>query len=277
MRLTCATYNILHGYHREMILKNIRFLIDGGADVICLQEVEVHFDDVLREFLAQKELAGWQMRSAHAGYGGNVAILWNSVRLRLVRTRLIRLPKLRAPSRLQRLKMRRLKKMDTNRVALVGSFKANGCTFQIASAHIAWEGGNGHRMRQIRHLRDALEKDAADVRIIAGDFNTIAPHALRRVHERRVEKTLGVRYVNALPRLSWSYDISHADPSDGLGFLPALHRAGVRFRTRLDYIFGTDVTVVQSAMHDLPGSDHRPLVATFSPVPALLSEHRALS
>ncbi len=263
MRLTCATYNILHGYHRDMILKNIRFLMDQGVDVICLQEAEVRFEDTLRKFLAQKGLTVWRMESAHAGYGGNVALLWRSDRLRLVRTKLIHLPKLRTSSRLQRLKMPRLRRFDASRAALVGFFETDGRVFQVTSAHVAWEGGSGHRMRQIKHLREILEKDAADVRIVAGDFNTLAPRSLGRMHEKRVERALGSQYVNALPRLAWSYDISHADPSDGLGFLPALHRAGVRFRTRLDYIFGTNVAVVSSAMHDLPGSDHRPLVAVF--------------
>src|SRR3989344_3409130 len=263
MTITCATYNILHGYHREMVLNNIRFLMDEGADVICLQEAEVRFKGALRKFLGQKELAGWQMHSGHGGFGGNVAILWKSERLQLAGTKLVRLPKPFIPSTLQRLQVPRLKKFDANRVALVGTFKADGQVVQITSAHIAWEGGSRHRMRQIRHLRGALEEEHADIRIIAGDFNTLAPRALRHVHERRVEQALGAQYVNALPKLSWSYDISHADPGDGLGFLPKLHRAGMRFRARLDYIFGTNVSVVSSRMHDLPGSDHRPLVAVF--------------
>jgi len=264
MTITCATYNILHGYHRDLILQNIRFLIDEGADVICLQEAEVRFKGALRKFIAQKDLAGWEMRSAHVGYGGNVAILWRGERLRLVRTSLIPLPKLNAPSKLQQLRVKRLRKFDTDRVALVGLFEWDGQTFQITSTHIAWEGGSRHRIRQIRHLRQTLEKESADVRIIAGDFNTLAPRALRHIHERKVEEALGAHYINALPRLSWSYDTSHADPGDGLGFLPKLHRAGLRFRARLDYIFGTNVSVVSSRMHDLPGSDHRPLVAVFA-------------
>jgi endonuclease/exonuclease/phosphatase (EEP) superfamily protein YafD len=83
----------------------------------------------------------------------------------------------------------------------------------------------------------------------------------------RVEQMLGSTYVNALPRLSWSHDISHADPRDGLGFLPKLHRAGIRFRMRLDYIFVAGGTVVSSGMHNLPGSDHRPLVAVIAAAP----------
>jgi endonuclease/exonuclease/phosphatase family metal-dependent hydrolase len=262
MTLTCVTYNILHGYHREKILENIHFLIKDGVDVICLQEVEVPFEAVLKEFLARKEFVGWQMKCAHAGFGGNVAILWRSGKLRYLSSRMVRLPKLRTASQLRK-RMSRLRKYDTTRAALIGLFEAHGLIFQITSAHVAWEGGNSHRMRQLRHLRQELEKEKADVRIVAGDFNTLAPTALRRVHEKRVEHVLGSEYVNALPHLPWSYDISHADPSDGMGFLPHLHRAGVRFRARLDYIFATNVSVSACAMHDLPGSDHRPLVATF--------------
>lgn len=259
MKLTCATYNILHGYHRAQVLKNIAFLIGTGVDVICLQEVEVPFEPFLREFLMHKKYVGWQMRCVHVGLGGNVAILWKSGKLRLKKTHIIRLPKMRTPTRLRGLR-RITDRID--RAALVGSFEHKGITIQIASAHVAWEGGSAHRMRQIRYLREQLEKERADVRIVAGDFNTLAPRALGRVHEKRVERTLGARYINALPRLPWSYDTSHADPNDGLGFLPHLHRAGVRFRTRLDYIFATNVSVLESAMHDLPGSDHRPLTAT---------------
>ncbi len=151
-----------------------------------------------------------------------------------------------------------------DRAAIVGLFEAHGAKFQIASAHIAWEGGSGHRMRQLRFLREELEKEEADVRIVAGDFNTIGLRSMRHIHERRVEKMLGVHYINVFPRLPWSFDISHTDPNDGLAFLPKLHRAGIRFRKRLDYIFATNVTVLSSAMHDLPGSDHRPLITTLA-------------
>ncbi len=264
MNITCATYNILHGYHREMVLKNIRFLIDSGADVICLQEAEARFKGALRKFIGHKDLTGWQMHSEHRGFGGNVAILWKSDRLKLVRTKLVELPKLHISPTLQRLRVPQLKRFDTNRVALVGLFESAGKIFQITSVHLAWEGGSCHRIHQIRHMREALEKEHADVRIVAGDFNTLAPRALRHVHERRVEEALGAHYVNALPKLSWSYDTSHTDPRDGLGFLSTLHRAGVRLRARLDYIFGTNVSIVSAQMHDLPGSDHRPLMATFS-------------
>ena len=41
MKIKIATYNILHGYHKDQILENIETLIGKGADVICIQEAEI--------------------------------------------------------------------------------------------------------------------------------------------------------------------------------------------------------------------------------------------
>jgi len=261
MTITCATYNILRGHHRELILKNIRFLIDEGADVLCLQEADVEFAKAINELLAGKDLGHWRVHHAHVGVGGNLALLWNSERLHLVDTKVARLHKLRVPSRLHRV---RGFTDSIERAALIGSFMCEDKTLQIASAHIAWEGGEKHRMRQVKHLREVLEEDSADLRIVAGDFNTIGFHALRHARERKVEQALGHKYVNALPKLKWSFDIAYSDPRDKLRILASLYSLGVRFRNRLDYIFAANLHVVSAQMHDLPGSDHRPLVATFT-------------
>lgn len=260
MTFTCATYNILHGYHRDMILENIRFLIAQGADVVCLQEAEVKFERSLEEMLEGPDFASWKVRFAHAGLGGNVAILWNSAKLSARDMNIIHLPKLQTP-----ISLRRLRGLSDkiNRIALAGVFEANGHTLQVTNTHLDWEGGAQHRMRQLRHLRQAIDQFSADFRIITGDFNTIAPRPLRRMHERRVERTLGAEFRNAFPRLKWTYDISYTDPSNGTQFIATLARAGLKWRQRFDYMFAKDMTVISGEMHDLPGSDHRPLIATF--------------
>lgn len=263
MNFTCATYNILHGYHRDLILKNIRFLIKEGADAICLQEAEIKFEKGLRDFLRDCSNGSWEMRSVHAGLGGNVATLWNAEKLRLRDMTVIPLPKVRLEISGSIPHFRKLAE-KTNRVALVGEFEMNGHAIQIANTHLAWEGGSRHRLRQLRHLREALEKTSPDFRVVTGDFNTIAPLTLRRMHERRIEKTLGAEFRNAFPRLPWTYDLSFTDPQDGLQFMGTLSRAGVKLRRRLDYMFAKDMTVLAGQMHDLPGSDHRPLIATFA-------------
>ena len=258
--LTCATYNILHGYHRDLILKNIRFLIDQGADAICLQEAEVRFESSLKKFLADPSLSSWDIRFAHAGLGGNVATLWNKKRLQLRSAKVVDLPRMKSPISLRRLRGLSEK---VNRIALVGEFEMHGHVLQITNVHLDWEGGSRHRMSQLRHLREALDTMQADFRIITGDFNTVALRPMRRFHERRVEKTLGTEFRNAFPRLPWTYDISYTDPTDGLQFIATLSRAGLKWRQRFDYMFAKDMTVLTGQMHDLPGSDHRPLIATF--------------
>jgi len=266
MNLTCATYNILHGYHREMILKNIRFLMDQGADVICLQEAEIDFEDSLKALLAEKDLSHWKMECAHAGRGGNVATLWNTRVLALKRAHTVHLPKMNTPSALELL---RGIVETVQRAAMIAEFDWGGRALQITNAHLAWEGGSRYRMRQLRYLRAEMEKFPGDFRIVTGDFNTVAIRGMRRMHERRVEKTLGVEFRNAFPKLPWSYDISFSDPSDGLQFIMTLARAtGVKWRQRFDYMFAKDMTVMSAQMHDLPGSDHRPLIATFGLVNA---------
>jgi len=260
MMLTCATYNILHGYHRDLILKNIRFLIGQGADAICLQEAEVRFEKDLKALLASNEIVGWDMRCVHAGYGGNVATLWNTNKLQLRSTSVVALPEPKGALSLRRLRGMRGK---VNRVALVSDFDFEGHLLQITNTHLDWEGGARHRMRQLKHLRAALDEKPADFRIVTGDFNTIAPRPLRRFHESRVEKTLGAEFRNAFPRLPWTYDISWFDPSNGMQFIATLSRAGLKWRQRFDYMFAKDMTVLAGEMHDLPGSDHRPLIATF--------------
>lgn len=235
--------------------------MEQGADVLCLQEAEVNFEHSLREFLARKDFEDWDMHHAHVGLGGNVAIVWNKKKLRLMGTKVVRLHKLRVPPQLRTLRGFTDK---IERAALIGSFEWEEKILQVTSAHLAWEGGTRHRMRQVQHLREMIEKESADFRILAGDFNTIGLHALRHSRERKLEQTLGNRYVNALPKLHWNFDIAYTDPRDKLKILASLYYLGVRFRNRLDYIFATSLHVVSAAMHDLPGSDHRPLVATFS-------------
>jgi endonuclease/exonuclease/phosphatase family metal-dependent hydrolase len=138
-----------------------------------------------------------------------------------------------------------------------------GHGLQISNAHLDWEGGSRHRMRQLKHLREALQMHPSDFRIVTGDFNTIAPKPLRRLHERRVERTLGAEFRNAFPRLPWSYDLAYTDPSN-MRFIATLSKAGLKWRQRFDYMFAKDMTVLSAKMHDLPGSDHRPLIATFA-------------
>ena len=263
MKLTCATYNILRGHNSKEILENILFLAAEGADVICLQEAEKPFEAQLRKILHHDALRTWEARFAHAGQNGDVATLWNAQKLDLKKADIVVLPKMRI---LRSLRMERMARR-WNRLAIVTEFDVAGGVLQVTNAHLAWEGGSRHRMYQLRHLRAAIMATPAEYRIVAGDFNTVAMRPMRRLHERRVEKVLGEEFRNAFPRLPWTFDLSNIPQPPGARVTATLARAGLRWRQRFDYMFSSGMHMLQGRMHDLPGSDHRPLIATFSLLP----------
>jgi endonuclease/exonuclease/phosphatase family metal-dependent hydrolase len=268
--ITCATYNILRGRYAELIVRNIGLLMESGADIICLQEAEGEFGERLDLYLAEEGLRHWAVEYAHAGHGGDIAILWNTKRLSLTKARAIFLPSLGKPSRLQKLHGHR---EVYQRLALVAEFLCGDVAVTVLNTHLAWEGGVAHRFRQVRALRPALPQSGPT--IVCGDFNTIGPRVVNALQGARARQLLGPGFSNAHPRLRWSFDINWTDPAGWRG-TPYLRRMGVRLRSRLDYIFARGVRPVAADMYDLPGSDHRPLIATFElarhSVPTALSE-----
>ncbi len=96
MKLTLATYNILHGYHKEKILENIKTLIDKGTDIICIQEAEIKFEDYLP--------ATWGIDYYFTPERGcRLAIAWDKSKLNIKNTNKFLLPALEKPSLLQKL------------------------------------------------------------------------------------------------------------------------------------------------------------------------------
>ncbi len=118
------------------------------------------------------------------------------------------------------------------------------------------------RLLQLKYLVSKLENNS-DCEILAGDFNSNVPAMLRRTQESKIAKVLN-GWTNVLPNLPYTCDISHTDPQDGLDFLVKINKIfGIKFRVRLDYIFSKGMKIISKEMLDLPGSDHRPLIATF--------------
>lgn len=260
--LTVATYNVLHGYYAGLILKNIEFLIGKGADVLCLQETDLPFEKPLHGLLKTPALEGWRAHCVHAGEGAALSMLWNSLRLDLRDLETIVLPRLRGRSLSQRI---RGHEAVLQRAAVTGRFMTEEGLVRVTNVHLAWEGGVRHRMAQLAHLARALEAHPAERDVLGGDFNTIAPSLLRKSRQKKVEAVLGPSWTNALPDLSWSYDISYTAPQDGQATFAKLCRPlGIKARSRLDYLFARNLGVAHAEMFDLPGSDHRPLVGRFS-------------
>jgi endonuclease/exonuclease/phosphatase family metal-dependent hydrolase len=257
--ITVATYNILHGHYSDLILNNIANLISEGVGVICLQEADPPFKRLLEDFLKRPEYKNWQARYAHQGPVSNLAILWDSSALKPEKFHDILLPNLGRADLVQRLKRHT---EVFQRGALVGNFSVGEKAVRITSAHLGWEGGVRHRLNQLAFLKNYLDAHPADADVVAGDFNTWAPAMFRRRQGKKVQKVLGQAYTNALPKLKWSCDLSYSVPQDGWGPVIKICRPlGIKLKSRLDYLFARNLKVVSAEMLDLPGSDHRPLMA----------------
>jgi len=259
--LNIATYNILHGRYAGMILENLKFLLEKGADIICLQEADLPFEKPLNELLQTPAFKNWRVQYAHTGVGGNLATIWDGTRLQFQNSEILLLPSLPKPAISQRLTFR------TNvrqRVGLVSNFLFENKVVRVTNVHLAWEGGIRQRLAQLSYVRNALANEEASYDILAGDFNLLPTRALRRIEEKKIGATLGQLYTNALPNIKWNFDTSYTAPEDGLETVANICRAfGITFRCRLDYIFTRNLKTISGEMFDLPGSDHRPLLAKF--------------
>jgi endonuclease/exonuclease/phosphatase family metal-dependent hydrolase len=243
--LSLATYNILHGYHEEQILKNLSVLISKGAEIICLQEVDIPFEKPLNNFL--NNFPEWHVRYFHEGSGCNLALLWNTSKMALNDIRNVFLPK---PD-----------DSCCQRGAQVASFDWGNEVVRISNVHLSWEGGMSHRFRQLKYLKNQLETSEIQNEIICGDFNTFAPALLRNIQKRKIAETLGNQWKDVLPNMIWTCDVSHSYPPDKFHWISiTLKRFGFRLRSCLDYILIKNLVAKEGRMIDVPGSDHRPLL-----------------
>jgi len=260
--LIVATYNVLHGLYADLIIESLKLLREKGASVMCLQEADLPFEPLLNSALRTSGWEGWRAQYVHAGVGGNVAVLWNTKKAHLQDSEAILLPPLRWRAISQRL---RGSKNTIRRAGLACTFLIDGKRTRVTSVHMAWEGGVRQRLAHTRYLRDVLMRmPTVDAEIIAGDFN-IVPELLRHWQEKKIGAAFGPSWTNALPDIPWTFDIaSYTSPEDGLEIVTKICRAlGIIFRGRLDYFFVRNMQTVSGEMLDLPGSDHRPLIATF--------------
>ncbi|MES2224348.1 MAG: endonuclease/exonuclease/phosphatase family protein [Patescibacteria group bacterium] len=255
-----ATYNILHGYHKDLILNNIKILIEKDIDIICLQEADISFEAILNNFFNSNDLNSWRIEYVHEGIAANLAFVWNTSKVELKGFEIIMLPTIK-PVFIQKIKG---SASPLKRIALVGTFLVQGKILRITNIHLAWEGGQSHRLKQLHFIKEKLNPDFfKGVDVIVGDFNTFGFLYSRLKQQKQVESLLH-EYKNALPNLKWTCDISYTAPEDKWESVATFCRLfRIKLRTRLDYIFARNVKITDAQMLDLSGSDHRPLLVTF--------------
>jgi endonuclease/exonuclease/phosphatase family metal-dependent hydrolase len=255
MNIKVATYNILHGTYPDLIIKNIEFLVCKGADVICLQEAEPEIYDRINNLT---KMHGLEVISYHHSIGCSLITIYNPTVLTLQSSEHFLLPALSHPSWQQ--KLTNFASEIIQRGVLFTSFVHDGKVVRVINTHLAWEGGPKHRISQLEFIKEYLNKQSTDCDILVGDFNTFTLTPTR-TEEIKIENTLP-DWTNVSKDISWTCDTQYTSPRDGLTKYAKIGKLfGVKFSCKLDHIFTKNIKIVSKEMFDLPGSDHRPLLA----------------
>lgn len=152
---------------------------------------------------------------------------------------------------------------DVERGVLSAVFSGEGKDIRITNIHLAWENGGRQRIKQLEYLLRDLSESDVNGEILVGDFNTFNYPLFQRFEEKKIEGVLS-GWANVFQGIPWTCDTSYSDPKDGVEkFVKILRIFKIKFRCRMDYIFSKNLEVISKEMLDVPGSDHRPLVATF--------------
>lgn len=263
--ITVATYNIFHGRHTAEIVRNVTRLAIRGADVICLQEVRVvpgkqFLGGILERALGPSWRAEYLLGP---GYDLGLAIYWQSSKLALLNRREIVLPKIRSYHAGRQLTSLRVKPIQRGALSL--SFSLSREVVRITNVHLDWQGGLAHRSRQLAGLVAALDKCGRTAHeIICGDLNTVGPRLWQQLQEWRLRAVLGPSFTHATAGIRKSWRLGNMKSSKSLPpgrkVLDGLRR---HIGQRLDYIWSAGLTVRETSVLHVEGSDHFPVVGIF--------------
>lgn len=265
-QITVATYNIFHGRQTGEIAKNVAKLAARGADVICLQEVRVipgrHFLGAILE-----RTLGPEWRAEYLlgpGFDLGLATYWLDKKLSFLGREEILLPKIKRYHPGRQLASFHAKPLQRGALSLtLGSGKA---VIRITNVHLDWQGGLAHRSGQLSGLISALDKKGrVPQEIICGDLNTVGPRIWQNLQERRFQAVLGPSFTHASQGIRKSWRLGNLKSEEplppGQKILSEIKR---RIAQRLDYIWSSGLGVEEASVLHLPGSDHLPMIGTFS-------------
>lgn len=245
---TIVTYNIFDGRNTEKIIQNILGLIQDGASVICLQEVRqvyrnVEFTKLLSARLPTHFSARYYMEGDARWFDYGLGMLWDTTVFSSPAFHQLPLPEQSHLTFWNKLFYWTLvlEPKIIKRGALIGTFIFEQKKIRITNIHLDFQGGNAHRVNQLKYLVDYLASEAPEKHeIICGDFNTLGIF-YKKEKILSLEKQIGNTFRSILPKPYTSAVVQ-----------------------QLDYIFIKNLAVHEANILKIQGSDHFPLQAKVS-------------
>lgn len=249
--LNIVTYNIQHGKNTQDIIANILSLAHKNINIFCLQEVREYPSKPFIVDTLLKDLGpSWQAECLVKGHTFDLGLctLWDSSKIRsksFEKLLLPKLPKLRfyekafSKVRVRMEKVTESKIEPTQRAALIGEFELSGQLLRITNLHLDWQGGFKQKSLQLKTLKDYLKpKLAVDYEIFCGDFNTLGFYRFSGKRLQKIRELLGPEFINVFR-----------------------NRRTAVFPQMLDHIFVKNLSLANTEILKLKGSDHFPLLA----------------
>lgn len=272
-KLRVTTYNIQASNNPKKIIHNIKQLMEEGVSAFCLQELRLKKGKPFIGDYLQKALGkNWKI---HCFFYNDmmdkdlgICIMWNTDILQLKKIDQILLPQLVKKSTLEGLEERFMgaHRVLLRRKALLATFMFGKKTIRISNIHLDWQGGWEQRKMQLQFLNSYIQKQSAcDIDIISGDFNT-TKWPFPSHEEPEVAGILGKQFTNVSETIPYTSDLNSLSFYHWLNIIgdAFIKLVGFHCYQKVDHIWSRGLTPVHVEIQEKSGSDHFPLIGTFT-------------
>jgi hypothetical protein len=254
-----ATHNMMQGlFVKQLLPAYARLHRERGVGLLCLQECSAR--------LAAQVLGtlGSRFSVLRLAVAPELALVYDSTRLRPRRARALALPRLRHVPLWQRVYTNGSPQQRWTllaRFALLHRAPGQRRGLTVANFHLDAAGDIPHRERQMHAVAHALPVSKAAPLVACGDTNAFtwraseAEPALARVL-RPVVARHAVRDARAAKSAATHFMSRAREPKLGHQIAVAAGHLGMDLPRRYDVICAASAAVVESGMIDTQGSDH---------------------
>ncbi len=290
MELTVLTYNIRGDFWTEEATKNLADTVrDKNIDILCLQEVTRHFNDITAK---NQDIVSQLGSLLHGEFKSIVYLPVQTSKFSMGTAILYRTSKLiarglpfnkhfaprSARSRTEEWADRYFPPI--RKVIMSELFTIEGRKLIIYNVHLDFWGGDVRRILQLDHMFKLWGKHHANpdtMQIIAGDFNSWMPYLILRMYRRfsALRRWLLSKNIKEASENIWwthNFDNIEAENYEQKGvirfgiietFLGLIDKS---FRQKEDYVWygGKGLGLERCERLDLNWSDHFPVLAKFT-------------